>query len=682
MKHRFILVETLIENEKKALLEAGDILIRSIKTGKLYPVKKFNPQNHMKPTAAQIDKYYREKAGIFPTDAAKAKYKKTKPKAKKKMLPPKKKKVVKKKVTPKKKVAKQKTAAEYEKWFKKATAKPKKKSMKSFVPANLDPQTNALSSPPSDADLAEMSDDQQSKLSTSILHSFPRDIYGEVDVDKFTDRMLAVDFELPDNGKKLSIYIGYEKTNSSPTLKKLLGKEGQKPQLKVWYTDAFGKTKTRRFYDTDDLESQLNNDDWADYLEGDWYGDGHDDEERPIPFKDLSKRKNKSSTNALKGLSPAAEKKTAAWRKSRLEHDHGYKVLSNTLRTYDAVLRDLYPSDDNQFGSYSKDNIYVKHGTFYSNKHDFTKDKTWQKAIQIKEKEIDDWRELKKTTKQNEFGEIIEHVDATRKLIHENLTDPFVIREFVGDGFETNSWKLAKMSNIIFGDDPKDDYRYKSQQAEKFDKKSEEDWQRDAETLKKIMAEQQEVLKKMGFVNDDGTVTLVRAIQVSDENVPKYTEENKGIIEADYVGSAADSWTLDYHTANNWDLDSEDNDTRIVVKVRVPLEKVIASSWGLPNTQIMERAEHEVIINSRDLVDVELYPDYIDLERRNWDTDNKGPSPKELKGREDRIMENKQESDEQLNERRKPKSKKVRVSINNKKNINWLRKPKKTKPKK
>ena len=117
MKHRFILVETLIENEKKALLEAGDILIRSIKTGKLYPVKKFNPQNHMKPTAAQIDKYYREKAGIFPTDAAKAKYKKTKPKAKKKMLPPKKKKVVKKKVTPKKKVAKQKTAAEYEKWF-------------------------------------------------------------------------------------------------------------------------------------------------------------------------------------------------------------------------------------------------------------------------------------------------------------------------------------------------------------------------------------------------------------------------------------------------------------------------------------------------------------------------------------------------------------------------------------
>ena len=97
MKHRFMLITEMIEVEKEILLEAGETLIRSIKTGKLYPVKTFNPTNHMRPTPAQIDKYYREKAGIFPTDNAKIKYDKANPKKKKK-LPPKKK-VIKKKKT-------------------------------------------------------------------------------------------------------------------------------------------------------------------------------------------------------------------------------------------------------------------------------------------------------------------------------------------------------------------------------------------------------------------------------------------------------------------------------------------------------------------------------------------------------------------------------------------------------
>ncbi|MBT7350523.1 hypothetical protein HN803_07125, partial [candidate division WWE3 bacterium] len=104
MKHRFMLVEEVIENEKKRLLEVGEILIRSKTTGKVYPVKKFNPQNHMKPTDMQMHKYYQDKVGLGPKPPVKKK--KVTPKKKKKKVVAKKKKIVakkKKKLPPKKK---------------------------------------------------------------------------------------------------------------------------------------------------------------------------------------------------------------------------------------------------------------------------------------------------------------------------------------------------------------------------------------------------------------------------------------------------------------------------------------------------------------------------------------------------------------------------------------------------
>ena len=300
----------------------------------------------------------------------------------------------------------------------------------------------------------------------------------------------------------------------------------------------------------------------------------------------------------------------------------------------------------------------------------------WQKYVKESEELTASWREnnsLKPNNETAKLAEVQEHIDKTRSLINRELTNPFVFRAFVGDDFEQDSWQLSMLSNLAAKRDPTEDYRYKTQGAgKKAKKKPDADWKKDMKTFKKIKLEQQEVLKKMGFVNDDGTVTLVRAVDVPPDSVPRYDKKTNGITPADYTGSAADSWTLDYATADGWDASEG---SKMVVKARVPLEKVIASAYGLPPQHIMERGEHEVIIDSTDLPGAMLHPDY--RENRAPDEEDMMTSNQHNK-RDKNIME---KNDDKLDERRKRNGKKVKVNVNNKDNIDWLRNKNKKKRK-
>ena len=638
MEQRFILIETAIEEAKQQLLEAGEILIRSIKTGKLYPVKKFNSKNHMKPTPAQIDKYYREKAGVFPSDAAKEKYKKTKPKAKKKKLPPKKKKVI------------------------------------SF--------SRTISMNPTE--MFKLSEEDTDMLIDDIDANFPNDIYGNVAVQKFNDHTVIANFTLP-NGKKQTLYVGIEDTKSAGgTYAKLVGNT-EDPKIIAFFPDASGKPMKRTYFDIGDLEIDLQEDHWVDEFSdgGDdnySHGDRSDRDDESPPFSEpQTRQKVKSKKLDMNSLSDDAKKRMVDWQKKRVGKDRGVSYLRQMKTLYERTLKQKY----DRGSTYYMGDIAYREEIFKDFSQDVSANSAWGMYVGETDQAIQKHREANKGPAQNEktqaLEEVHEHIDKTRQLISEELTNPFVFRQFVGDDYDLQSWKLSKLSNLVFGGDPKDDYRYKKQVTERpptkrgiisRDNKPEEDWKKDATTFKKIMAEQQEVLKKMGFVNEDGTVTLVRSISVGAKSVPEYTSENKGIINADYEGSAADSWTLDYGVGHHWDADTGE---RILVKARVPLEKVLATSWGMPPQHVMAPLEHEVIINSKELAGVELYPDYEHMTSYAGDEDL--PSEKELNKRTDKIMEN----EDQLDERRKKKDKKVKVNINNKRNIDWLRSGKKNK---
>ena len=647
MKHRFILVETVIENAKQQLLEAGEILIRSIKTGQLYPVKKFNPKNHMKPTPAQIDKYYREKAGIFPSDAAKAKYNKAKPKAKKKKLPP-------KKMIPNKKIAPK-----------------KKKSSVAIKPKKKKTITKTISFDPDD--LFELSDGDAQMLIDDLGFSFGNEPYEGTYVEKYNDHVVVMKLELP-NGKKQTVYVGIENTKSAGgTYAKLVGTED--PKLKAFFLDAYGKPTFGTFYDVDDIEVALGTDHWIDDI-----NDGERDSinNTPVPYHEPEGGKEKSKPLDTKSFSPQTKKRVEEWRKQRVAKNHGQKYLTGVARTLHTAKSKSVDKKLRNFSKYEyrqdSQPPILKIEDDYDFKKDYSEDVDFQTGMDIEPPPNVEFNNNEKAVE-----DILENVTNTQDMINKEMSYPLYFRNFVGDDYEDNSWKLAKLSNMVFGHDPKDDYRYKSQRASQHDIKPDKQWKKDAAVLKKVMKEQQEVLKKLGFVNDDGTVTLVRAISVDSSQVPAYTKENKGIVEADYTGSAADSWTLSYNTANGWD--QGEGDASIVVKARVPLEKVIASSYGLPSQHIMQPFEQEVIINSRDLQGVELYPDYDGVAHgwgKNYKGDEEIPKASVLNKRAEKIMENEKE----ITERRRKKNKKVKVNINNKRNIDWLRSGKKNNDKK
>ena len=738
MKHRFMLITEMIEVEKEILLEAGETLIRSIKTGKLYPVKTFNPTNHMRPTPAQIDKYYREKAGVFPSDAAKDKYNKTKPKAKKKKLPPKKKVVKKKslkKLPPKKKkVTKKKTAEELsytEIWavvdevmessddaatisimrlakeynmdqeafeefedkidryadetgFSKSQISHYQRAIqRAFV--NLDfkaanygakkekqpSQTVSIS----DSELKTMNDQEQQDLTDTVESTFEDNVWGKVNAQIMSDKLIHIDFELPGGAKK-DLYVGWEDTDSSG------GGGSAWPKIVAWYPDASGTPKRQTFFDMDDLSISLEDTEWAGSMGKIVGNDADNDDDEPeytqrgfdspltAPWVAPEGGKVRSKKLNKKSLSDDAKKRTYDWRKLKVGKTHGHKYLTKMQNSFARMDKQNYHRDG---GNYYGDI------TEYAHNHNFGDDMSqagnWQKYVKESEELTASWREnnsLKPNNETAKLAEVQEHIDKTRSLINRELTNPFVFRAFVGDDFEQDSWQLSMLSNLAAKRDPTEDYRYKTQGAgKKAKKKPDADWKKDMKTFKKIKLEQQEVLKKMGFVNDDGTVTLVRAVDVPPDSVPRYDKKTNGITPADYTGSAADSWTLDYATADGWDASEG---SKMVVKARVPLEKVIASAYGLPPQHIMERGEHEVIIDSTDLPGAMLYPDYRD---RGPDEEDMMTSNQHNK-RDKNIME---KNDDKLDERRKRNGKKVKVNVNNKDNIDWLRNKNKKKRK-
>jgi hypothetical protein len=744
MKHRFVLIETVINFHKKQLQEAGEILIRSIKTGKVYPVKKFNHLNHMRPTPAQIDKYYREKAGVFPTDAAKAKYNKTKPKAKKKVVPKKKKAVPKKKkvVAKKKKsiadLAKGMTGAQkmallkkmkksptdnqinkliddivfsadvdegakeivkFAKWQKLSQSefadveerlldelhgtgsaawriadtkasfaaafddlgfKPhgKKKVPKKKKVAKKKMVTKTIGMDPDE--MFKLSDNDAEMLIDDIHSNLEGGKFGSVEVEKFNDQTVVANFTLPGDAHQ-KLYLGIENTKSAGgAYAKMVGNNSE-PKLMAFFMNDYGEPVKRTYYDMDDLEVDLS-EEWAGDIDND---EGHSDDDDPNPFTDPSGGKQKTKKFDVKVYSKEAQKRTADWRKGRVDKNHGSKHLRKMREGVHAAYRFKFDSESKDYYGGIR-NMEEKFSKNFD--EDVSQNPQWGSFIGNQDERIKKYRDAK--NKPTEYDEIVEHVDNISTMINEQLTNPFVFRGFVGDDYEQDSWQLSKLSNLAFGNDPKDDYRYKKQVQEwgkSKDIKSDEDWKKDTATFKKIMKEQQEVLKKMGFVNDDGTVTLVRAISVASKHVPEYTDENKGVINADYVGSAADSWTLDYYTADGWDSSEGE---RVVVKTRVPLEKVIASSFGIPPQHLMSTQEHEVIINSRDLPNVELYPDYHSF--MSPKRGSKLPPKSELDKRTEKIMENEQ-LDERRRKKKNKKDKKVKVNINNKRNIDWLR---------
>ena len=520
-------------------------------------------------------------------------------------------------------------------------------------------------------DMFKLSTEDEEMIIGDLEKAFTLGPYSNFQVVKFNPQTVQMQVELQ-GGNKKTVYVGIEDTSSSKELQKILGTE---PKIMAFFINAEGNPQSQTYFDIDDLEADLNTEVWADDIAASKQNDQSAAPPKELPFVDPSGKKQKTNNFDPKTLSDDSKERTDEWRKDRVSRGRGTDQLRKLQSFYMDLNKERFDEESRTFEG-GIQGMHEKYGKFKSFGEDISKDPQWKKFVENQNERNSEWRKLKSTTRAHikYFEDVNEHVDETSKLINEQLTYPFLFRDFVGDDYDTNSWKLSKLSNIVFGDDPNDDYRYKKQvtgggelpREDTRDIKPDEQWNKDAETLKKIMVEQQEVLKEMGFVNDDGTVTVVRSIDVAANQVPEYNDENKGVIKADYNGSAADSWTLNFNIADAW---VGGNDEKVMVKARIPLERVIASSWGLPPQHVMADNEHEVIVNSKDLADVELYPDYDSVRDNFYHGETEIPSASVLNKRTKKIMENKNKLDKKFNK----KDNKVKININNKRNIDWLR---------
>ena len=168
--------------------------------------------------------------------------------------------------------------------------------------------------------------------------------------------------------------------------------------------------------------------------------------------------------------------------------------------------------------------------------------------------------------------------------------------------------------------------------------------EKDIEAFKKLQKNQQQSLVDMGLVDEDGMVTVYRGAG---------GVEGEGSV--DYKGSAVDSWSMSPTIA--WSY-AEVNGGKNIMKVKVPLDRVIMAAAASTREQFEFPSEFEVTIDSIGLDSVESI---------NYDSDKKKIMENTMAKTKTRIIKK--------NGKYKiiKENKGVPVDINNDKDTDWLR---------
>ena len=176
--------------------------------------------------------------------------------------------------------------------------------------------------------------------------------------------------------------------------------------------------------------------------------------------------------------------------------------------------------------------------------------------------------------------------------------------------------------------------------------------EKDIEAFKRLQKNQQQSLVDMGLVDEDGMVTVYRGAG---------GVEGEGSV--DYKGSAVDSWSMSPTIA--WSY-AEVNGGKNIMKVKVPLDRVIMAAAASTRDQFEFPSEFEVTIDSIGLDNVESI---------NYDSDKKKIMERKMTKKQNiKILKDKNGNLRVVKE----EAKKIKVDINNDDDTDWLRKNRKS----